>query len=109
MHPNSLKFRANRERILAVATRNIAEHGFAHVTRRRVMEGTGLADGSMHPHFPHITHLLAAICERHARALLEATGCVDPVDPMPPPAPPWSRPRRASSPASTPAPTPTPS
>ena len=85
MHPNSLKFRANRERILAVATRNIAEHGFAHVTRRRVMEGTGLADGSMHPHFPHITHLLAAICERHARALLEATGCVDPVDPMPPP------------------------
>ncbi len=84
MHGNTRTSRANRERILAAATRNIAEHGFTHTTRQRLMDGSGLADGTLHHHFATSTLLLAAICERHATALLEATGCVDPDDPAPP-------------------------
>jgi len=84
MHKNTLTSRANRERILATATRNIAEHCFHHATRPRIMAGSGLAIATLQAHFPNNTLLLAAICERHARALLEATGCVDPDDPAPP-------------------------
>ena len=84
MHANTRTSHANRKRILAAATRNIAEHGFAHTTRPRLMDGTGFAASTLHAHFPCNTMLLAAICERHATALLEATGCVDPDDPAPP-------------------------
>ncbi len=84
MHGNTLTRQANRERILAAATRNIAEHGYAHATRQRLMDGSGLADGTFHHHFPTTDLVLAAICARHATALLEATGCVDPLGPEPP-------------------------
>jgi addiction module HigA family antidote len=84
MHSNSLKFRANREHILATATRNIAEVGFAHITLRGIMDDTGLSQRSMHPYFPTTTSLLAVVCERHANALIEATGYVEPDDPRPP-------------------------
>ncbi len=84
MHANTLRCRANRERILATATRTIAEHGFARVTIPRLMADSGLRAGSFRSHFPQAADLLAVICERHARALLEATGCVDPLDPTPP-------------------------
>ncbi|MGI3776947.1 MAG: hypothetical protein ACRYGC_06585, partial [Janthinobacterium lividum] len=77
MHGNTRTRRANRERILATATRNIASHGYAHTTRNRLMAGSGLGNGSLHAHFPVNDLLLAAICERHATALLEATACPD--------------------------------
>ncbi len=84
MHANTLKARDNRARILATATRTIAEVGFAHATRERIMEGTGLATGSLEPHFATTHRLLAVICNTHARALMEATGSHDPTDPTPP-------------------------
>ncbi len=84
MNAHTLKARANRARILATATRNIAEHGFAHATLERIMAGTGLHKNSIDPHFGNIHRLLAAICERHAHALLEATGGHDPADPATP-------------------------
>ena len=84
MHANTLRCRANRERILATATRTIAEVGFTHATIPRLMADSGLRAGSFRSHFPQTVDLLAAICERHANALLEATGCVKPDDPTPP-------------------------
>ncbi len=84
MHHNTVRRRENRERLLAAAARNIAEVGFAHITRERLMDGSGLAHNTFRAHFPRTDLLLAAICERHAHALLEATGCIDPDDPRPP-------------------------
>ncbi|MGI4976013.1 MAG: HigA family addiction module antitoxin [Janthinobacterium lividum] len=81
MNKKTLMRRANRERILATATRNIAEHGFHHATRPSIMAGTGLATGTLQQQFATTILLLAAICERHATALLEATGCPDPDSP----------------------------
>ncbi len=48
------------------------------------MEGTGLASGSLEPHFATTHRLLAVICNAHAHALLDATGCHEPDDPTPP-------------------------
>ncbi len=84
MTAHALRSSANRARILSVATRNIAELGFPHITAARIMEGTGLHKGSLDPHFGNTHRLLAVICNTHARALLEATGSHDPLDPAPP-------------------------
>ena len=60
MNAHTLKARDNRRRILANATRNIAEHGFVHATRARIMDGTGLHAGSLDPHFGNTTRLCSA-------------------------------------------------
>ena len=84
MHHNTLRRRENRERLLAAATRTIAERGYAHTTRPQAANDGGLAETSFRGHFPSMAVLLAAICERHARALADAAGCHDPNDPAPP-------------------------
>ncbi len=84
MHHNTRRRRENRERLLAAATRNIAEHGYTHTDRTRLMDGSGLAANSVRNHFPQAHVLLATLCERHARALADAAGCHDPDDPAPP-------------------------
>ncbi len=84
MDARTLRSSTSRARILAAATRNIAEVGFTHATRERIMAGTGLHPGSLDPHFGNTGRLLAVICNTHARALAEATGTHDAADPTPP-------------------------
>ncbi len=84
MDARTLRSSSSRARILATATRNIADVGFAHITRERIMAGTGMHPGTLDPHFGNNARLLAVICNDHARALAEATGCHDPLDPTPP-------------------------
>lgn len=73
-----------RERILAAAAANLGRHGFHRATAALIMRDSGLPPSSLYSQFGDTTRLLAALCERHARALLEATGAHDPASTLPP-------------------------
>ncbi|MEV7095399.1 TetR/AcrR family transcriptional regulator [Amycolatopsis sp. NPDC051045] len=72
---------AQREMIVAAATRRLAEHGYGGCSVAAVAEGAGVAVGSVYRHFPTkaelVVHVFRQVVTREVEAVRAAAGGED--------------------------------
>lgn len=76
---------ATRERVLAIATRLFAEHGYEGTSIETVLQESGLSRGALYHHYAGKDELFAAVLEKVEKQvgvkILEATaGLTDPLE-----------------------------
>lgn len=72
---------AKRERIIAIAIKEFAEHPYALASISRIVERAGIAKGSLYQYFAHKQELFLYLVEHAARAQLSILAGLAPPDP----------------------------